>query len=57
MKVLMRVEQEQKVTEDARLFAEQEAANQRQAVNALQVLSHLWCLCILIQILLSLLNF
>lgn len=53
----MRVEQEQKVTEDARLFAEQEAANQRQAVNALQVLSHLWCLCILIQILQSLLNF
>ncbi|RWV86302.1 hypothetical protein GW17_00051817 [Ensete ventricosum] len=36
MEVLMRVEQEQKVTEDARLFAEQEAASQRQAVNALQ---------------------
>nr|XP_009420344.1 PREDICTED: TBC1 domain family member 8B-like [Musa acuminata subsp. malaccensis]XP_009420345.1 PREDICTED: TBC1 domain family member 8B-like [Musa acuminata subsp. malaccensis] len=36
LEVLMRVEQEQKVTEDARLFAEQEAANQRQAVNALQ---------------------
>ncbi|URE43905.1 TBC domain containing protein [Musa troglodytarum] len=36
LEVLMRVEQEQKVTEDARLFAEQEAASQRQAVNALQ---------------------
>ncbi|WOL04376.1 TBC1 domain family member 8B-like [Canna indica] len=36
LEVLMRVEQEQKVTEDARLFAEQEAAAQRHAVQVLQ---------------------
>lgn len=34
----MRVEQEQKVTEDARRFAEQEAVSQRQAAESLQVL-------------------
>jgi len=34
----MRVEQEQKVTEDARRFAEQEAAVQRDAAQVLQVL-------------------
>lgn len=37
--VLMRVEQEQRVTEDARLSAEQDAAAQRYAVHVLQVLS------------------
>lgn len=37
----MRVEQDQKVTEDARVFAEQDAAAQRNAVHVLQVLSHL----------------
>ncbi|KAJ4970369.1 hypothetical protein NE237_003468 [Protea cynaroides] len=36
LQVLMRVEQEQKVTEDARRFAEQDAAAQRYAVNILQ---------------------
>ncbi|KAL2514414.1 Ypt/Rab-GAP domain of gyp1p superfamily protein [Forsythia ovata] len=36
LQVLLRVEQEQKVTEDARLFAEQDAAAQRYAVNVLQ---------------------
>ena len=35
----MRMEQEQKLTEDARVFAEQDAAAQRIAVNVLQVLS------------------
>jgi len=35
--VLMRVEQEQRVTEDARMFAEQEAAAQRDAAHVLQV--------------------
>lgn len=34
----MRVEQEQKVTEDARRYAEQEAAAQRHSVNILEVL-------------------
>ena len=34
----MRVEQEQRVTEDARRFAEQDAAAQRYASQALQVL-------------------
>lgn len=34
----MRVEQEQKVTEDARISAEQDAAAQRYAANVLQVL-------------------
>lgn len=33
----MRVEQEQKVTEDARRFAEQDAAAQRYAAQVLQV--------------------
>lgn len=33
----MRVEQEQKVTEDARMFAEQDAAAQRYAAQVLQV--------------------
>lgn len=33
----MRVEQEQKVTEDARIFAEQDAAAQRYAAQVLQV--------------------
>jgi len=37
----MRVEQEQKVTEDARIFAEQEAVAQKYASHVLQVLSHL----------------
>eukprot|EP00262_Sarcandra_glabra_P000464 TRINITY_DN10545_c0_g1_i1.p1 TRINITY_DN10545_c0_g1~~TRINITY_DN10545_c0_g1_i1.p1 ORF type:complete len:281 (+),score=69.43 TRINITY_DN10545_c0_g1_i1:112-843(+) len=36
LQVLMRVEQEQRVTEDARRFAEQDAAAQRHAVNVLQ---------------------
>uniref|UniRef100_A0A5B6ZZ85 Putative TBC1 domain family member 8B-like n=1 Tax=Davidia involucrata TaxID=16924 RepID=A0A5B6ZZ85_DAVIN len=36
LQVLMRVEQEQKVTEDARIFAEQDAAAQRYAVHMLQ---------------------
>ncbi|XP_042472656.1 TBC1 domain family member 8B-like isoform X1 [Zingiber officinale] len=36
LEILMRVEQEQKVTEDARLFAEQEAAAQRHSAHALQ---------------------
>jgi hypothetical protein len=35
----MRVEQEQRVTEDARISAEQDAAAQRYAVHVLQVLS------------------
>lgn len=35
----MRVELEQKVTEDARIFAEQEAAAQKYAAHVLQVLS------------------
>lgn len=35
----MRVEQEQKVTEDARIFAEQDAAAQRHASQVLQVSS------------------
>lgn len=34
----MRVEQEQKVTEDARIFAEQDAAAQRYATHMLQVI-------------------
>ncbi|XP_044508671.1 TBC1 domain family member 9B-like isoform X2 [Mangifera indica] len=36
LQVLMRVEQEQRVTEDARRFAEQEAAAQRHATQVLQ---------------------
>lgn len=36
IQVLMRVEQEQKLTEDARRFAEQDAAAQRYATNVLQ---------------------
>lgn len=36
LQILMRVEQEQKVTEDARVFAEQDAAAQRYAVHMLQ---------------------
>ncbi|KAE9611618.1 hypothetical protein Lal_00011497 [Lupinus albus] len=36
LQVLMRVEQEQKVTEDARRFAEQDAAAQRYAVQVIQ---------------------
>ncbi|XP_076947867.1 uncharacterized protein LOC143619931 isoform X2 [Bidens hawaiensis] len=36
LQVLMRVEQEQKSTEDARIYAEQDAAAQRYAVNVLQ---------------------
>ncbi|KAF3331683.1 TBC1 domain family member 8B-like isoform X1 [Carex littledalei] len=36
LKVLMRVEQEQKVTEDARIAAERDAAAQRQAARVLQ---------------------
>jgi hypothetical protein len=34
----MRVEQEQKITEEARIGAEQDAAAQRYAVNVFQVL-------------------
>lgn len=37
LQILMRVEQEQKVTEDARMFAEQDAAAQRYAAQVLQV--------------------
>lgn len=37
----MRVEQEQKATEDARIFAEKDAAAQKYAVLVIQVLSHL----------------
>ncbi|XP_043724214.1 TBC1 domain family member 9-like isoform X2 [Telopea speciosissima] len=37
LQVLMRMEQEQKVTEDARRFAEQDAAAQRYAANILQM--------------------
>ncbi|XP_047337559.1 rab GTPase-activating protein 1-like [Impatiens glandulifera] len=36
LQVLMRVEQDQKVTEDARIFAEQDAAAQKYAVHMLQ---------------------
>ncbi|KAG6497456.1 hypothetical protein ZIOFF_045356 [Zingiber officinale] len=36
LEILMRVEQEHKLTEDARLYAEQEAAGQRHAVHLLQ---------------------
>ncbi|GJZ57649.1 Rab-GTPase-TBC domain-containing protein [Tanacetum coccineum] len=36
LQVLMRVEQEQKVTEDARIYAEQDAAAQRYATEVLQ---------------------
>ncbi|KAG1337963.1 TBC1 domain family member 8B [Cocos nucifera] len=36
LQVLMRVEQEQKVTEDARIFAEQDAAAQRYAAHMLE---------------------
>ncbi|CAK7342910.1 unnamed protein product [Dovyalis caffra] len=36
LKVLMRVEQEQRITEEARIGAEQDAAAQRYAVNVLQ---------------------
>ncbi|KAL5228377.1 hypothetical protein ABZP36_016642 [Zizania latifolia] len=36
LQVLMRVEQEQKVTEDARIFAEQDAAAQKYAAHVLQ---------------------
>ncbi|CAL5349239.1 unnamed protein product [Camellia sinensis] len=38
LQVLMRVEQEQRVTEDAHKFAEQDAAAQRYAAQVLQVL-------------------
>src|SRR5438045_8695136 len=38
----MRVEQEQKVTEDARIFSEQEAAAQKYAAYLLQVLFAHW---------------
>lgn len=44
VKVLMRVEQEQKVTEDARHFAEQDVVAQRHAVHVLQVFYSLRCL-------------
>lgn len=37
LQVLMRVEQEQRVTEDARRFSEQDAAAQRYAAQVLQV--------------------
>lgn len=37
LQVLMRVEQEQKVTEDARIAAEQDVAAQKYAVHVLQV--------------------
>lgn len=37
LQVLMRVEQEQKVTEDARICAEQDAAAQKYASHVLQV--------------------
>ncbi|XP_061965019.1 GTPase-activating protein gyp3-like isoform X3 [Populus nigra] len=37
LKVLMRVEQEQKITEEARIGAEQDAAAQRYAVNVFQL--------------------
>lgn len=37
LQVLMRVEQEQKITEDARILAEQDAAAQRYALEVLQV--------------------
>lgn len=37
LQVLMRVEQEQKVTEDARRLSEQDAAAQRYAAQVLQV--------------------
>ena len=37
LQVLMRVEQEQKVTEDARICAEQDAASQKYAAHVLQV--------------------
>lgn len=40
----MRVEQEQKVTEDARLFAEQDASAQRYAAQMLQVFSYSYAL-------------
>ncbi|KAI0504142.1 hypothetical protein KFK09_015090 [Dendrobium nobile] len=40
LQVLIRVEQEQKVTEDARMFAEQDAAAQKYASHMLQVLFH-----------------
>ncbi|KAK3012952.1 hypothetical protein RJ639_008989, partial [Escallonia herrerae] len=36
LQVMMRVDQEQRITEDARLFAEQDAAAQRYAVHVLQ---------------------
>lgn len=36
LQVMMRIEQEQRLTEDARLFAEQDAAAQRHAANMLQ---------------------
>lgn len=38
LKVLVRVEQEQKLTEDARRFAEQDATAQRYAAQVLQVI-------------------
>lgn len=38
LQILMRVEQEQKVADDARIFAEQDAAAQRYAAQVLQVL-------------------
>lgn len=36
----MRVEQEQKATEEARILAEKDAAAQRYAVHVIQVVSH-----------------
>lgn len=49
LQILMRVEQEQKVTEDARMFAEQDAAAQRYAAQVLQVshFSHSCCGCVI----------
>lgn len=38
LQVLMKVEQDQKLTEDARVSAEQDAAAQKYAVHVLQVL-------------------
>jgi hypothetical protein len=43
----MRVEQEQRVTEDARISAEQDAAAQRYAVHVLQVLSDFLCVLVI----------
>lgn len=43
----MRVENDQRVTEDARLFAEQDAAAQRYAAQMLQVLNFIIMCCFL----------